>query len=78
MKAKKYPVIDVQKTGKRIKKLCRHKGVSVKEIQEYMNLACLQTVYNWQAGKTLPSIDNFIVLSRLLNRSIDSILHVEE
>ncbi len=74
----KYPIVDVQKTGIKIKNLCKRKGISVKEIQEYMGLACFQTIYNWHSGKSLPSIDNLIVLSRLLNRSIDSILYIRE
>lgn len=29
----KYPIIDVKKTGIKIKYLCKYKGISVKEIQ---------------------------------------------
>jgi hypothetical protein len=32
----KYPTVDVKKTGKKIKSLCKRKGISVKEIQSYL------------------------------------------
>lgn len=75
---RKYPTIDVKKTGERIKSLCKCKGITVKEIQEYMGLECFQTIYNWLSGKSLPSIDNLVLLCRLLERSMDSIIYVSE
>jgi transcriptional regulator with XRE-family HTH domain len=74
----KYPIIDVKKTGIKIKYLCTCNGISVKQIQDYIGLACIQTIYNWYSRKALPSIDNLIALGRLLNKSLDSILYVHE
>ena len=72
-----YPLINVRMTGRRIKCLCDEKGLSVKEVQKYLGLACFQTVYNWYSGKSLPSIDNLIVLSRLFEINLESIICVQ-
>ncbi|WP_370818224.1 helix-turn-helix domain-containing protein [Roseburia intestinalis] len=36
-----------------------------------------QAVYKWISGKSLPSLDNFIILSRLLHTSIEDILVID-
>ena len=36
-----------------------------------------QAIYKWIAGKSLPSLDNFIILSRLLHTSIENILVID-
>lgn len=36
-----------------------------------------QVVYKWLSGKSLPSLDNFVILSRLLNTSIEDILVID-
>ena len=36
-----------------------------------------QAVYKWLSGKSLPSLDNFVILSRLLNTSIEDILVID-
>ena len=36
-----------------------------------------QAVYKWMSGKSLPSLDNLIILSRILNTSIESILVID-
>lgn len=36
-----------------------------------------QAIYKWISGKSLPSLDNFLILSRLLHASIEDILVVD-
>lgn len=67
-----YPVIDVQETGKRLKRSCEHRQVSARELQEFLGLSALQSIYSWFQGRTLPSLDNFYALSRYLG------VHMEE
>ncbi|MDO4307055.1 MAG: helix-turn-helix transcriptional regulator [Eubacteriales bacterium] len=69
-----YPVIDVKATGKTMKELCRSRGISAKNIQEYMNFSNVQSIYNWFGGKTMPSLDNFYALSRLLGVSMEAMI----
>ena len=74
-----YPVIDAAATGRNLRRLRlekgnREKGNSVKELQEYLGLSCPQGVYQWQAGRSLPSVDNLYAVSRLWGVSMNEIL----
>ena len=66
--------IDIEKTGKTIKEMCRIRNISVKDIQENLFIGSFQAVYAWFAGKSLPSLDNLYRLSRLLNVPMDSLI----
>ena len=46
----------------------------MKELQEYLGLSCPQGVYQWQAGRSLPSVDNLYAVSRLWGVSMNEIL----
>lgn len=70
--------IQQQHTGQRIKALMAEKGYSVKDIQMVMGFENPQAVYKWLSGKSLPSLDNFLILSRILGTSIESILVIDE
>lgn len=70
----RYPVIDAAATGRNLCRLRLEKGYSVKELQEYLGLGCLQDVYQWQAGRSLPSVDNLYAVSRLWGVSMNEIL----
>ena len=69
-----FPVIDMVQTGKNIKRLCRVRKISVRELQKYLHLTCIQTVYRWFEGRALPSIDNLLALSRLFGVPIEGII----
>ncbi len=72
-----YLSIQQQETGRRIKKLLTENGYTVKEIQGAMGFENPQAIYKWISGKSLPSLDNFIILSRLLHTSIENILVID-
>lgn len=69
-----YPVIDVEKTGKRIEELRRKRGLKVREIAVLMGFQEPQAVYKWQQGKALPTLDNLFALSRLFDVRMEEIL----
>jgi len=69
-----YPLIDKKKTGLRLKTLLQIKGFAVTDIQEYLSLACPQTVYRWFCGINIPSIDHLYALSHLLQMSLDDLI----
>jgi len=50
----------------------------VKQIQRELNIGSFQSVYSWFQGKTLPSLDNFYSLCKLLQVSMDSMLVEKE
>ena len=70
----RYPVIDIVATGRNIRRLRLEKGYSVNALQEYLGLSCPQGIYHWQAGRSLPSVDNLYAVSRLWGVSMNEIL----
>ena len=52
-------------------------AASNREIQGAFGFENPQAIYKWIAGKSLPSLDNFIILSRLLHTSIENILVID-
>lgn len=69
-----YPIIDSIKTGERIKELMINNNLCPKDIQAYLSLTCIQTVYRWLSGISVPSIDNLYALSELFHTPIDDII----
>ena len=72
-----YLSIQPKKTGERIRKLLLEKGYTIREIQGAFGFENPQAIYKWISGKSLPNIDNFIILSRLLHTSIEDILVID-
>lgn len=69
-----YPVIDVQETGRQLKKECERRQVTPRELQEFLGLAALQSVYGWFQGRALPSLDNFYALSCYLGIRMEELV----
>lgn len=69
-----YPVIDKRKTGDTLKRYMQERGLTDRDVQEYLGLACVQTVYRWTTGISIPTIDNLYALSRLMKVSIDDLI----
>lgn len=69
-----YPVIDKKKMGSTLKRYMQERGLTAKDVQEYLGLACVQTVYRWIAGISVPTVDNLYALSRLMNTSVDTFI----
>lgn len=72
-----YLSIRQKETGRQIKRLLVENGYTAKDIQSAMGFENPQAVYKWISGKSLPSLDNFIILSRLLHTSIEDILVID-
>lgn len=66
--------LDVVLTGKRIDSIIRKNECSIKELQEILNLSCPQSIYRWVRGKTLPSIDNLYMMSRIFEVHMEDML----
>ena len=69
-----YPVIDMKKTGENIKRLREDRGISVREIQEFLGLEGPQAIYHWQNGVAVPSVDNLLAISHLFGVTMNEIL----
>ena len=68
--------IDMKKTGAKIKRLCKERNITVKDIQKELYKGAFQSVYDWFSGKTLPSVDNLFRLSKLLNVHMEDMIEV--
>jgi len=68
------PMIDMVRTGQNINRLRKIAGVSVKDLQDVFGFNSPQAIYKWQHGTALPTIDNMVVLARVLGVRIDDIL----
>lgn len=71
---RKYPVIDMARTGQNIKRIMQLKGLTVKDIQEFLELGTPQSIYHWFDGRNLPTIDNLYALSELFHMPVDALL----
>ena len=72
-----YLSIQPEETGDRIRWLLLEQGYTIREIQGAFGFENPQAIYKWLSGKSLPSIDNFIILSRLLHTTIEDILVID-
>ena len=69
-----YYGVDMAATGRHISELRKARGLTVKEIQEYMGFEMPQAIYRWERGETIPKIEHLKVLSQVLGVSIDELL----
>ena len=69
-----FPVIDPVATGKNIVRLRQARGMTVKDLQQWFGFEEPRAIYKWQQGQTLPSVDNLIALSALLEVHVEDIL----
>ncbi len=68
------PVLDLKATGAKIKTIMRDKGFSARKLQLIMDFPYVQTIYNWFAGKNMPTIDNLVVLAQVLGVTMDELI----
>ena len=78
MKTKKgnamFPTINLRETGINLHRIMDKRGITPKDIKDFLNLGSIQTVYNWCNGLNMPTIDNLYALSQLLRVPIDVII----
>ena len=69
-----FPTINKKSTGINLNKFMVQRGLSVKDVQQYLNLGSVQSVYHWLNGVCLPSVDNLYALSQLFQVPVDDML----
>ena len=69
-----FPVIDKRKTGIHLRRLMDERKLSVKDVQQFLGLGSVQSVYHWLNGKSMPTIDNLYALSELFQVPIDDMV----
>ena len=71
------PVVDMKLTGQNITSLRVKRGISVREMQHMLGFTTPQSIYKWQRGETLPTLENLAALACIPDVSINDILAVE-
>lgn len=69
-----FPLISKRATGVNLRRLMDMRGITAKDVQQYLGLGCVQSVYRWLEGISMPTIDNLYALSELLQVPIDAIV----
>ena len=69
-----FPIIDRKRTGIRLRRIMDERGLSVKDVQQYLELGSVQSVYHWLNGLSMPTIDNLYALSELFRMPIDDLV----
>lgn len=72
------PYIDAIETGIKINDLRMSAGLSVKDIQNVFGFSTPQAVYKWIRGDSIPSVDNLVVLAKVLGVTINDIIICKE
>jgi len=81
MKTKRdqMPTIDMEETGKNIKRLVSESGLSVEELRKKLGFTTRAAIYRWYRGETIPSTDNQICLKEILGLDcLDQLLVLAE
>lgn len=61
-----FPTIDKKETGVNLRRIMDMRGVKPKDIQEYLGFGCVQSVYRWLDGVSVPTVDNLYAISKML------------
>ena len=69
-----FPIINLRETGVNLHRIMDKRGITPKDIKEFLNLGSIQTVYNWFNGMNMPTVDNLYALSQFLQVPIDEII----
>ena len=69
------PRVDMAATGANIAALRKKNNLSVRRLQELIGLTP-QTIFKWQRGECLPTVDNLVILADLFNVTVNDILVV--
>ncbi len=69
-----FPILDPKATGVNLRRIMDEQGFSVKQIQQYLGISSVQSVYHWLNGITMPSLDNLYALSQLFQMPMDALV----
>lgn len=71
------PFVDMKLTGQNISALREKRGLSVRDLQNLLGFTTPQSIYKWQRGETIPTIENLVALACILSVPIDEIVASE-
>ena len=65
--------IDMEATGQNIRKLRVQSGMTIRDVQNACGITAT-SVCNWQNGKSVPSVDNLVILAQIWHVKMDDII----
>ena len=68
-----YCKIDPVKTGEKIKSYIGRSNIQIKDLARMMSVS-QQAIYKWICGESLPSLENIVLLSSILNVPLDDLI----
>lgn len=68
------PLINKRETGVNLRRIMDKRGITPKDVQEYLGLGCVQSVYRWIDGVNMPTLDNLYALSELFQIPMDEMV----
>ena len=78
VRIRKIRKISKKQTGMQIRQMMIDRGITVTQLQNWLEIDSCQAVYKWLHGVNLPSVSHLHGLSQILDVKIDEILAVEE
>lgn len=72
------PVIDVSSTGKNLKQKRCQAGYSVAQLREMLQLETVGAIYKWECEKSMPTVDNLVILSSVYGIPIQDLIVVRK
>ena len=76
-KTMSFPVTNLVKTGKKIKRIAKENGYSADKIRDMLGISDRSNIYKWFRGEVLPAVDNLLALSILFGVTINEMIIVE-
>ncbi len=67
-------IVDLKATGENIIRLREERGLTVKDLQEMFGFATPQSIYKWQQGQAMPTVDNLFTLAEVFKVSVEDIV----
>lgn len=74
IKKETIPMINKEGTALRLKAFMLCRGLRPADVQKYLGLTCVQTVYRWLEGVNIPSVDHLYGICGLLHTGVDDLL----
>jgi len=68
------PIVDRKATGVRLREIMDERGLGARDVQEYLGLGSVQSVYHWLNGISMPSVDNLYALRELFDMPMDEMV----
>ena len=69
-----HRMIDLAATGKHIKELCDERKIRPDMLAEELGFESVTAVYKWFEGRSLPQVDNLLILADIFGITVDELI----